>query len=103
MSFAEKVKRRRGDGVGICGGEERQKRSENHHTTSSLYPILSLSLFLSLSLSLSPPSLSVSLPPSLPPSLSPLPLCFQTGTSLLGWRRCGLGCSGRNNEPLIEG
>ena len=40
---------------------------------------------------------------SLPLSLSPLPLCFQTGTSLLGSRRCSLGCSGRNNEPLIEG
>ena len=36
-------------------------------------------------------------------SLSPLPLCFQTDISLLGSRRCGLGCSGRNNEPLIEG
>ena len=46
---------------------------------------------------------SLSLPLSLSLSLSPLLLCFQTGTSLLGSRRCGLGCSGRNNEPLIEG
>ena len=70
MSFAEKVKRR-GDGVGICGGGERQEKLKPPYNLLSISHSLSVSLSLSVCLFLpSPIYISSSLPPSLSLSLS---------------------------------